>query len=315
MPHSLISDFLSFLKTHHYSKNSVNSHRLDLNKFSAWVQTQRQASVQTLDVSADLFFESLKQLREADIQEYLLFLEESLKPRTIARHLSTLKLFFDYLQRHGFITKNPAYAIKAASVAPAPLPDALSSKEVYALLEAPSLQHYQGLRDRTMLELLYSTGLKVNELLALDTKDLFLDLAFLKVRGKRERMVPITAQAIKLLTLYIEEVRLTRIKNKNDLCLFPNRNGVRITRIGFWFMIKKHAQHAGITRSINPRILRHSFAIHLLENGMDLNDIRDLFGYVSLDATLQYAHVNRPDYDQVYQDFHPRAQESSNITD
>ncbi|GIT04307.1 MAG: hypothetical protein CM1200mP28_15660 [Deltaproteobacteria bacterium] len=111
-----------------------------------------------------------------------------------------------------------------------------------ALLESPSLDHYLGLRDRAMLELLYSSGLKVNELLGLDVEDLFLDLEFLKVRSKRERMVPITTKAVQVLRTYLEEARENRLLNPNDPCLFPGRNGTRMTRVGFWAMIKKHAK-------------------------------------------------------------------------
>ena len=175
-----------------------------------------------------------------------------------------------------------------------------------SLLESPSLDHYLGLRDRAMLELLYSSGLKVKELLGLDIEDLFLDLEFLKIRSKRERMVPITKKAVQVLCKYLSGAREQRLLNPNDPCLFPGRNGTRLTRVGFWAVIKKHAKRSGINSRINPRILRHSFAVHLLQNGIDLSDIKELFGYVSLDATLQYAHINRPDFVKVYHELHPR---------
>jgi integrase/recombinase XerD len=159
-----------------------------------------------------------------------------------------------------------------------------------------------------MLELLYSSGLKVNELLGLDVEDLFLDLEFLKVRSKRERMVPMTSTAVEVLRPYLDQARAGRLLHPEDSCLFPGRNGTRMSRVGFWSMIKKHAFRAGITSHINPRILRHSFAVHLLQNGIDLTDIKQLFGYVSLDATLQYAHVNRPDFFKVYHEHHPRGE-------
>ena len=119
-------------------------------------------------------------------------------------------------------------------------------------------------------------------------------------------MVPITIKAIQVLRTYLEEARENRLLNPKDPCLFPGRNGTRMTRVGFWAMIKKHAQRSGISSRINPRILRHSFAVHLLQNGIDLSDIKELFGYVSLDATLQYAHINRPDFVKVYHELHPR---------
>ena len=153
--------------------------------------------------------------------------------------------------------------------------------------------------------MLYSSGLKVKELLNLNVEDLFLNMSFLKVRGKRERMVPMTDKAVEALEEYLQSAREQRLLNKSDPCLFPGRNGTRMSRMGFWVMIRKHAKKAGIENPINGRILRHSFAAHLLENGMDLPDIQDLFGYVSLDSTLQYAHINRPDYFEVFQRCHP----------
>ena len=240
-----------------------------------------------------------------DLETYLNYLRQSYKPRTLARHISTLKLFLDHLELQGMIKKSPAHQLRFPEVMPE-APEILSPEEVVALLESPSLDHYLGLRDRAMLELLYSSGLIVNELLGLDVEDLFLDLEFLKVRSKRERMVPITIKAVQVLRTYLEEARENRLLNPKDPCLFPGRNGTRMTRVGFWAMIKKHAQRSGISSRINPRILRHSFAVHLLQNGIDLSDIKELFGYVSLDATLQYAHINRPDFVKVYHELHPR---------
>ena len=126
-------------------------------------------------------------------------------------------------------------------------------------------------------------------------------------------MVPITSKAIELLRSYIDKARAKRLLNPADSCLFPGRNGTRMTRVGFWAMIKKHATQAGIVSNINPRILRHSFAVHLLQNGVDLSDIKELFGYVSLDSTLQYAHINRPDFFEVYHKFHPRGQKNAEM--
>ena len=301
---ALVSVFLDSLKEEKYSANSIQSHRLDLQKFLNWVGMNDPEDTDQLHFK-------VMHLTSDDIEKYLLHLKNSsLKPRTLARHLSSLKLFFEHLETQGIMNNNPAYNVRFPEILPEP-PQILSTEEVIALLEAPSLDHYLGLRDRAMLELLYSSGLKVNELLNLNVDDLFLDLEFLKVRNKKERMVPITSKAIEILKIYLQESRDRRLLSLADPCLFPGRNGTRISRVGFWAMVKKHAQNAGISSPINPRILRHSFAVHLLQNGMDLNDIRDLFGYVSLDATLQYAHINRPDYFKVYHELHPRGEKMS----
>ena len=295
----LVSEFLNSLKNKKYSPNSIQSHRLDLRKFLKWLKVDED------NYDSQELLEKIRNLNLEDLETYLNYLRQSYKPRTLARHTSTLKLFLDNLELQGLIKKSPAHQLRFPEVMP-DAPEILSPGEVVALLESPSLDHYLGLRDRAMLELLYSSGLKVNELLGLDMEDLFLDLDFLKIRSKRERMVPITKKAVQVLRKYLSGAREQRLLNPNDPCLFPGRNGTRLTRVGFWAMIKKHAQRSGINSRINPRILRHSFAVHLLQNGIDLSDIKELFGYVSLDATLQYAHINRPDFVKVYHELHPR---------
>ena len=295
----LVSEFLNSLSNKKYSPNSIQGHRLDLRKFLKWLKVDED------NYDSQELLEKIRNLNLEDLETYLNYLRKSYKPRTLARHTSTLKLFLDNLELQGLIKKSPAHQLSFPEVMP-DAPEILSPGEVVALLESPSLDHYLGLRDRAMLELLYSSGLKVNELLGLDIEDLFLDLEFLKIRSKRERMVPITKKAIQVLRKYLSGGREQRLLNPNDPCLFPGRNGTRLTRVGFWAMIKKHAQRSGINSRINPRILRHSFAVHLLQNGIDLSDIKELFGYVSLDATLQYAHINRPDFVKVYHELHPR---------
>ncbi len=295
----LVSEFLDSLKNKKYSPNSIQSHRLDLRKFLKWLKVDEDI------YDSQELLEKIRNLNLEDLETYLNYLRQFYKPRTLARHTSTLKLFLDNLELQGLIKKSPAHQLRFPEVMP-DAPEILSPGEVVALLESPSLDHYLGLRDRAMLELLYSSGLKVNELLGLDIEDLFLDLEFLKIRSKRERMVPITKKAVKVLRKYLSGAREQRLLNSNDPCLFPGRNGTRLTRVGFWAMIKKHAQRSEIKSRINPRILRHSFAVHLLQNGIDLSDIKELFGYVSLDATLQYAHINRPDFVKVYHELHPR---------
>ena len=297
----LVLEFLDSLHTKKYSTNSIQSHRLDLRKFLKWLELDEE------DSDSQKLLVQIRKLSSDDIENYLAFLRESYKPRTLARHISSLRLFLDHLELSGLIKTSPAHHIRFPEIIP-DAPEILSTEEVVKLLEAPSLDHYLGLRDRAMLELLYSSGLKVNELLGLDVEDLFLDLEFLKVRSKRERMVPITSTAVEVLRPYLDQARAGRLLHPEDSCLFPGRNGTRMSRVGFWSMIKKHALRAGITSRINPRILRHSFAVHLLQNGIDLTDIKQLFGYVSLDATLQYAHVNRPDFFKVYHEHHPRGE-------
>lgn len=297
--HQLIAQFLEYLQTKKYSNNSIVSHRLDLLRFAEW-----------LEADGEITHHQLMKIELATIDAYADALAKSVKPRTVARHLSTLRLFFDFLEEQGVVRTSPMVLVQFPEIQYAP-PEMLSTEEIVRLLEAPSLSHYLGMRDRALLELAYSSGLKVKELLNLDVDDLFLDLGFLKIRGKQERMVPVTSKAIEVLKAYLETARLPRLLNKENPCLFPNRNGVRMTRIGFWNMVKKHARRAGITTNITPRMLRHSFAMHLIQSGMDLSSIKLLFGYTRLDAAAQYAHVNQPDYFETYHKFHPRGNDHS----
>jgi integrase/recombinase XerD len=187
------------------------------------------------------------------------------------------------------------------------LPTMLLPSEVAGLLDAPDESHYLGLRDKAMLEVLYSTGVKLNELIALDTASLELELSYVQVNGKRKRMVPLTDRAVGLLRRYLAECRPQRVLHPGEPCLFPGRNGTRISRVGVWKLIKKYAQKAGIQRNFNPRTLRHAFAIHLILGGMDLDAIKFLFGYKKLEAAALYSHVNTPDFKAAYQAYHPIA--------
>ncbi|HUJ74677.1 MAG TPA: tyrosine-type recombinase/integrase, partial [bacterium] len=164
-----------------------------------------------------------------------------------------------------------------------------------------------GLRDKAMLELLYSTGMKLHELVDLKVGDVQLDLGIVRIHGRRERLVPLTQGAVRLLRRYLAEARLGRLRHPEDPCLFPGRNGTRLTRVGVWKVIKKHARAAAIGKNLNPRTLRHAFAIHLILGGMDLDAIKLLFGYKHLEATALYAHVNAPDFRAAYQAYHPIA--------
>ncbi|MBF0349855.1 MAG: tyrosine-type recombinase/integrase [SAR324 cluster bacterium] len=301
----LIHQFIDQLKQQKYSANSLSNHQRDLKRFEKWLGGSDTKEITLFD---------LQVLKKTNIEEYLTEMSETMKPRTIARHISTLKLFFDFLESQGHIEHAPTYLIEFPDYQ-MELPELLSFQEVEALLESPPQSHYLGLRDRSMLELAYSSGLKVNELLNLNVEDLFLDLEFVKIRGKRHRMVPITRKAIEMLHEYLAQARENRLLNKEDPCLFPGRNGTRMSRMGYWAMITKHARRIGITRPINARVIRHSFAAHLIQNGMDLDHVMTLMGYVDMDAMLRYAHINRPDYFEVYLKAHPRGRSRNDQND
>ena len=294
----LALQFAAELHLKQYSQNSIQNHRLDLLRFKEWLDARDQGQL-----------EGLRRLAPADLKEYQAHLAARLKPRSIARHLSTLKLFFRHLETSGLLPVNPMDQV----VFPKywmELPTMLTPGEVGKLIEAPDEAHYLGLRDRAMLELLYSSGLKLHELIGLDVGALELELGFLRIQGKRERMVPVTERAAVILKRYLETNRPGRLLNAEDPCLFPGRNGTRISRVGVWKLIKKYAAQAGIEKNFNARTLRHAFAIHLILGGMDLDEIKFLFGYRDLEATTLYSHVNSPDFSDAYAAYHPLAAEN-----
>lgn len=291
----LVLQFTAQLHLKDYSPSSIQNHRLDLLRFKSWLEEQERAhlpGIQTLDAEAILAYQA--------------HLAKRLKPRSINRHLSSLRLFFRFLEETGLIRINPMDNVVFPKTVPH-LPSMLLPSEVAALLEAPEESHYLGLRDKAMLEVLYSTGLKLNELIGLDVDSLELDMGFVRVDGRRKRMVPLTDKAVHLLRRYLDESRPQRVLHPEEPCLFPGRNGTRISRVGVWKLIKKYAQKADIQRNFNPRTLRHAFAIHLILGGMDLDAIKFLFGYKKLEATALYAHVNTPDFKAAYQAYHPMA--------
>lgn len=291
----LVLQFTAHLHLKSYSSNSIQNHRLDLLRFKGWLEENDRATLP-----------AVQRLTKGDIEQYQSSLAGALKQRSINRHLSSLKLFFRFLEEGGLLPDNPMDSFVFPKTFQ-PLPSMLLPGEVAALLEAPSETHYLGLRDKAMLELLYSSGLKVYELTSLDLAGLNLELGFVKVGGKSERMVPLTEAAAALLRRYLKEARPGRILHPGEQCLFPSRNGNRISRVGVWKLIKKYARQAGIRKNFNPRALRHAFAMHLILRGMDLDGIKFLFGYKQLEATALYAHVNTPDFRQAYRDHHPSA--------
>lgn len=291
----LVLQFTANLHVKSYSESSVQNHRLDLLRFKSWLEDQDLAQIS-----------GIQTLAPKNILDYRNHLSTWLKPRSIARHLSSLRLFFRFLEESGLIRLNPMDKVVFPKVVPM-LPAMLLPSEIAALLDCPSEEHYLGLRDKAILEVLCSTGVKLNELIALNTESLALDMGFLRVEGKRKRMVPLTPRAVKLLRRYLRDSRPGRVLHPEEPCLFPGRNGTRISRVGVWKLIKKHAQVAGIHKNFNPRTLRHAFAIHLILGGMDLDGIKFLFGYKKLEAAALYEHVNTPDFRAAYQTYHPQA--------
>ena len=276
------------------SRNTLAAYRSDLGKLAAWLGDNRG--------------NSLLRATRADLLNYLAGLSrQGRKPRSSARLLSCLRQFYQYALREGWLSGDPSALIDAPKIG-RPLPKSLSESEVEALLEAPELEDAEGMRDRTMLEVLYATGLRVSELVGLRPEQVSLNQGVIRVVGKggKERLVPMGDEAQGWLERFNRSARLELLGARVCAHLFPTRRGQGMTRQAFWYRIKKHAATAGITRTISPHTLRHAFATHLLNHGADLRVVQLLLGHSDLSTTQIYTHVARERLQQLHAAHHPR---------
>lgn len=278
------------------SKNTLEAYERDLRIFYEWLsKTDPHAQ--------------LEAVTRADIQAYLAHrLEADTKSRTTARSLSSFRQFYLYLVREGIRETSPVELI-AAPKQGKPLPDTLSEDEVDALLEAPELSSPQGLRDRAMLELLYATGLRVSELISIQLMNISLQNGVVKVLGKsnKERLVPLGEEALNWLNQYLQDAR-PELMHGRGTCeqVFVTNRGQGMTRQAFWYLTKKHAMTARISRKISPHTLRHAFATHLLNHGADLRVVQLLLGHSNLSTTQIYTHVAQARLQDIHKTHHPR---------
>lgn len=229
--------------------------------------------------------------------------------KTLARNISSIKSFHQFLLREKALAKDPSVHIESPQ-AERTLPKVLSMKEVEVLLDSPKAQDHYGLRDKAMLELLYATGIRVSELIGLNLGNLHLTMGFIRCIGKgnKERIIPIGGTATHAVQNYLDKGRPHFISMKHrDEALFLNHHGRRLTRQGFWKILKKLAHEAGIKKQLTPHTLRHSFATHLLENGADLRAVQEMLGHADISTTQIYTHVSKTRLKDVYSKFHPRA--------
>lgn len=252
---------------------------------------------------------SFDRLGRGDLEAFVRgLMAAGLAPRSVARVVACVRGFFRFLQTDGHLSSNPADDLRAPRSWPA-LPKFLSVDEVDALLEQPDVTTAAGLRDRALLELLYATGLRVSELVGLQSGDLHLDAGHLICFGKggKERLVPIGRAAVEWLRRYLVAARPALLGRRTSRCVFVNaRGGVRLSRVGCWKRLKHHARQAGLPRGLSPHVLRHSFATHLLERGADLRSIQTLLGHADLSTTQIYTHVLAARLRAVYDECHPR---------
>ena len=286
-------DYLAKVKM--ASQNTVCSYIRDIRQYAEWLQ--RYAGIDLAESSQE------------QIKEYLQFLQVQGKSgATASRALASLKNFYAYLVSSGFLEHSPAVGDIHVQRGEKKLPQILTGKEVELLLAQPSCVDAKGYRDKAMLEVMYATGIRVTELIDLNVEDVNLELGIIKCGGvKKSRVIPLYPAALRALGAYIKDVRAAMIGDPTDPALFVNVNGVLMSRQGFWKILKYYQGKAGIEKDITPHTLRHSFAVHLLENGADLGSLQELMGHSDISSTQMYTHMVNQKIKSVYEKCHPKA--------
>lgn len=298
-----IASFLSHLKaTKHLAANSLDGYRRDLTDLSRALEEDHDV-VRTGDIKPYHLSAYLHRLKE-----------QGRSNATVSRRIVSMRAFFQYALEKGITPANPSLRLSAPK-AVRRSPRALSLSDVERLLEAPDLSDEAGVRDRTMLETLYATGMRVTELTGLNVQDVRTDLRLLVCRGTggKERMIPISSMCRDWMLKYLQEARPKLLRESGtESAMFLSHLGSRMTRQGFWKIIKKYAAAAGVSTEVTPHTLRHSFAYHLVDNGADLRSVQEILGHADLTATQLYQPSSKAKLRDVYDSFHPRARAADN---
>ena len=292
---TFIDDFKIFLKD--VKKCSANT-------FDAYIRDVEQF----LKYCTDNGITDVKGIKDECITDYLDYINKIGKsPSTKTRIIASIRCYFKFLSMKKFVDNNCAQTIKNPRCA-RKMPEVLSPNEILSLLSQPDNDNYKGMRDKAMLELLYATGIKVSELVEIDVSDVNLQIGILHIKSAHhERIVPIYQTAVKHISDYINIARPVLVPDEGESKLFTNYNGKPMSRQGFWKVIKYYAKKAEINKEITPQTLRHSFAAHLLENGAQLGDIKEMLGHLDISSTQVYAQIVKSKYVQSYAKFHPLA--------
>ena len=308
------------MQRQHYYRGKCGAMKEYLEKFLDYITVERGLALNTVisyrhDLAQFISFlegtgvKDLNSVNREHLSQYLASLhEKGLATRSRNRHLAAIRSFYKYLLREKIADSNPAAQMESSQIKKK-LPQVLSPDEVEKLLEQPDVSTALGQRDRAMLELLYATGLRVTELVRMTMEQLNLEVGYVLTLGKghKERIIPITENAMDALEDYIEHGREMLLKGRDSNYLFVNRSGKPITRQGFWKILQRYAQKAGINKHISPHTLRHSFATHLLEHGADLRSVQMMLGHSDISTTQIYTHVAREQLKKVHRRHHPRS--------
>lgn len=290
-----VKEYTSFMTDiRHKSLNTVESYKRDVTQYISYLD-----GTGVTDISSTT---------KTTVLSYLLYLQkEGRASSTVSRTLASLRSYYLFMMQNGVVKSNPTSNLEAPHVEKK-IPKILSGEEVELLLEQPKNCDNKGIRDKAMLELLYATGIRVSELVNLDVSDVNVPMSFVRCKGgKKERIIPMGHQAKDALENYINNVRKYMVKDENETALFVNCSGARLSRQGFWKLIKYYQHIAGIETDITPHTLRHSFAAHLLENGADLHSIQEMMGHADISSTQVYSRMMNSKIKDVYAKAHPRA--------
>lgn len=291
-----ILSFIEYISTEkHHAKNTIESYKRDLTQYFTYLVTNG--------------FTDAKAVTPTAFMNYVLYLQQEGKSAaTVSRSIASIRAYYKYLCKNHLADSDPTenvHAIKKEKK----LPSILSGEEVNLLLEQPDITDSKGKRDKAMLELLYATGMRVTELVSLNVKDFNGDVGYIVCRSgaERERIIPLYPEAVNAIDRYLAEARPFLVKTADEKSLFVNFTGKRLTRQGFWKIIKYYQETAKIKKEITPHTLRHSFAAHLLENGADLKSIQEMMGHCDISSTQIYTSVIKNRIKEVYKTSHPRA--------
>ncbi len=295
MQYAYIDEYTSFMSNvRHKSINTVESYGRDIKQYLTYL--------------SNTGITDLSEATKTTILTYLISLQrQGRSASTVSRTLASLRSFYIFMIQNGNAKSDPTSSLEAPHVEKK-LPQILSNAEVELLLEQPQCHDNKGIRDKAMLELLYATGIRVSELINLNLHDVNLNMKFIRCStAKKERIVPMGNKSYEAMKNYLDNVRSLMIKSDEEEALFVNCSGVRLSRQGFWKLIKHYQCSAGIEKDITPHTLRHSFAAHLLENGADIHAIQEMMGHADISSTQVYSHLMNSRIKDVYEKAHPRA--------